>query len=109
MLDALAERGHAIMEESARSIIAERRARGLSPRPDPETFLAARNEQGKPTREMLLLRETAPVELPADTYRASPGQKSLGACEFAAFGKHGARAAAAHATASRTALAALGH
>jgi predicted ATPase len=38
LLAELAARGHATVEESARAIIAERVARGASPRPDPLTF-----------------------------------------------------------------------
>ena len=38
VLDALAARGYAVVEESARSIIARRRAQGLSPRPEPAAF-----------------------------------------------------------------------
>jgi predicted ATPase len=38
LLAELARRGFSIVSESARAVIAERLARGVSPRPDPETF-----------------------------------------------------------------------
>ena len=38
VLDALAERGYVVVAESARAIIKERRAQGLSPRPEPLAF-----------------------------------------------------------------------
>lgn len=38
LLDELAARGYSTVAESARAIIAERLARGLSPRPDPAAF-----------------------------------------------------------------------
>jgi predicted ATPase len=38
LIAALAAAGHATVAESARAIIAERRARGLPPRPDPPAF-----------------------------------------------------------------------
>ena len=38
LLGELASRGYRTVPESARAIIAERRAAGLSPRPEPETF-----------------------------------------------------------------------
>ena len=38
VLTALASRGFTVMEESARSIIADRLYRGLDPRPEPEAF-----------------------------------------------------------------------
>ena len=41
LLHALNTRGHAIVRETARSIIHERRARGLSPRPTPLEFARA--------------------------------------------------------------------
>lgn len=48
LLRALNEQGHAVGDDAARSIIRERAARGLSPRPDPPAFAAA-----------VLARETA--------------------------------------------------
>jgi len=38
LLAELAARGYATVDESARTIIAERRARGMTPRPDPVSF-----------------------------------------------------------------------
>ena len=38
LLQALCDRGYAIVGDTPRRIIQERRARGLSPRPEPETF-----------------------------------------------------------------------
>ena len=40
-MEKLAERGFAVVPEVARAIIAERKARGLSPRPAPEAFAEA--------------------------------------------------------------------
>ncbi|MXO60025.1 hypothetical protein GRI89_10790 [Altererythrobacter salegens] len=77
-------------------------------RPDAERIIAALAESDLTAREMLMVREAAPVALPADRYRTNPAQRDLPACALAAFGKPGPRAAAAHAAASRTALAMLG-
>lgn len=41
VLHALAQRGHAVVADSARSIIRDRKARGLSPRPAPIEFAQA--------------------------------------------------------------------
>lgn len=41
LLQALAARGHAVVSDSARELIRERKARGLSPRPAPAAFARA--------------------------------------------------------------------
>ncbi|MBC7603321.1 MAG: AAA family ATPase [Ramlibacter sp.] len=78
LLRELSARGYATVEESARSIIMERLARGLSPRPEPATFaneIFQRDRQkysNPPRHDGLVFYDRGAVEALAMIHEASP-------------------------------------
>ena len=78
LLTELARRGHATVDESARAIIAGRRARGLPPRPDPLSFareILARDidkYRHPPANTGLVFHDRCALEALAMLHEASP-------------------------------------